>query len=82
MAIGDTLAIVLDDGEPIRNVPASFRAEIVHAGRIGDYGGAAQLHIASDPLHQPVQLQQGVHVLHLIKADLKEEPAEFYQSLI
>jgi sulfite reductase (ferredoxin) len=27
MDVGETLAIVLDDGEPIRNVPASFRNE-------------------------------------------------------
>ncbi len=27
MNVGDTLAVVLDDGEPIRNVPASFRKE-------------------------------------------------------
>ncbi|OGV65821.1 MAG: hypothetical protein A2498_09775 [Lentisphaerae bacterium RIFOXYC12_FULL_60_16] len=27
MDVGDTLAIVLDDGDPIRNVPASFRNE-------------------------------------------------------
>lgn len=27
MAVGDALAIVLDDGEPVQNVPASFRRE-------------------------------------------------------
>jgi TusA-related sulfurtransferase len=27
MDIGDTLAIILDDGEPVQNVPASFRNE-------------------------------------------------------
>lgn len=32
--IGDTLAIVLDDGEPIRNVPASFKAEGQEVGAI------------------------------------------------
>lgn len=30
MARGDTLAILLDDGEPIRNVPASFKNEGQH----------------------------------------------------
>ena len=27
MVVGETLAVVLDDGEPVRNVPASFRNE-------------------------------------------------------
>ena len=27
MNIGETLAVVLDDGEPVQNVPASFRSE-------------------------------------------------------
>ena len=27
MDIGDTLSVVLDDGEPVENVPASFRGE-------------------------------------------------------
>ena len=31
---GDTLAIVLDDGDPIRNVPASFKAEGQEVGEI------------------------------------------------
>jgi sulfite reductase (ferredoxin) len=27
MEIGETLGIILDDGEPVQNVPASFRNE-------------------------------------------------------
>jgi sulfite reductase (ferredoxin) len=27
MEIGETLSLILDDGPPIQNVPASFRAE-------------------------------------------------------
>jgi TusA-related sulfurtransferase len=38
MDAGDTLAIVLDDGEPIRNVPASFKAEGQGVGEITSTG--------------------------------------------
>jgi sulfite reductase (ferredoxin) len=38
MDIGDTFAIVLDDGEPIRNVPASFKAEGQVVGEITSTG--------------------------------------------
>ena len=27
MAVGEVLRVVLDDGEPVRNVPASFKNE-------------------------------------------------------
>lgn len=39
MNVGDTLALVLDDGEPIRNVPASFKSEGQEVGGIVDLGG-------------------------------------------
>jgi hypothetical protein len=32
--------------------------------------------------NQPIKLQQGSHVIHLIEADLKKETAEFYQPFI
>jgi TusA-related sulfurtransferase len=38
MNVGDTLGIVLDDGEPIRNVPASFRNEGQEVVDITDLG--------------------------------------------
>lgn len=38
MNIGETLAIVLDEGGPIRNVPASFRAEGQDVGGITNLG--------------------------------------------
>lgn len=38
MNIGETLAIILDDGEPIRNVPASFKAENQDVGDITNLG--------------------------------------------
>ena len=39
MDVGDSLAIVLDDGEPIQNVPASFQGEgqeILETTDLGD----------------------------------------------
>jgi len=38
MSIGDTLVIILDDGEPIRNVPASFKTEGQDVGEVTDLG--------------------------------------------
>lgn len=38
MAVGETLSIILDDGEPVRNVPASFRSEGQEVGEIADRG--------------------------------------------
>lgn len=38
MNIGDALAIILDDGEPIRNVPASFKSENQDIVSITDLG--------------------------------------------
>ena len=38
MNVGDTLAIVLDDGEPVRNVPASFKGEGQEIGGMTDLG--------------------------------------------
>jgi sulfite reductase (ferredoxin) len=38
MNVGDALAIVLDDGDPIRNVPASFKAEGQDVGAPADLG--------------------------------------------
>jgi len=38
MNTGDTLAIVLDDGEPVQNVPASFRGEGQEIEEIEDLG--------------------------------------------
>jgi TusA-related sulfurtransferase len=39
MSVGESLTLVLDEGEPIRNVPASFRAEgqeVVETRDLGD----------------------------------------------
>ncbi len=38
MNIGDTLAIILDDGEPIRNVPVSFQNEGQEVGELVNLG--------------------------------------------
>ena len=38
MDVGDTLSIILDDGEPVRNVPASFRNEGQTTEDIEDIG--------------------------------------------
>ncbi len=38
LEVGETLAVVLDDGEPVRNVPASFRGEGQEVGEITDLG--------------------------------------------
>lgn len=39
MEVGATLGIILDDGEPVQNVPASFRNEGQEVMEMGVYGG-------------------------------------------
>jgi len=39
MEVGATLGVILDDGEPVQNVPASFRNEGQEIVETGSYGG-------------------------------------------